>query len=184
MKLYNVNWMIISTYYIYLLFKMYSIWITSYFARIVEIIPRPPHEYQRPITWSINQNHESPSISNSESEDDANVPRQPNGRLRFPDAFLHPTPQSPTHSENDSNPDPQSDNDSFADLYQYKVQLIDEAGHPLENCTRIVEGNEIKREKYIYNRQNVQSFIRECSYRDNYINAPWLIKVYTWSNYD
>ncbi|KAG2193757.1 hypothetical protein INT47_005038 [Mucor saturninus] len=158
-----------------------------YFARIVEILPRQPHEYQRPITWSIQhhqQHNESPSISNSESEDDTNVPRQPNGRLRFPDAFLHPTPQSPTHSENDSNQDPQSDTDSFSDLCQYKVQLIDEGGHPLENCTRIVEGSDIKREKYIYNRQNVQSFIRECSYRDNYINAPWLIKAAVASTYN
>lgn len=63
------------------------------------------------------------------------------------------------------------------DANQYKVQLIDEAGQPLESCTRIVEGHDIRREKHTFNRRNVQHFIRECAYRDNYANAPWLIRV-------
>jgi bromodomain adjacent to zinc finger domain protein 1A len=161
----------------------------SYFAKIVEILPRLPHEYQRPLAWSkpttpkkLNGLGDASSIvSNSDSEEEANIPRQPDGRLRFPDAFLHPTPQSPTtQSENGSvADDPHSDNEeSIMDSSsQYKVQLIDEAGQPLEDCTRIVEGLDIKREKHTFNRPNVQSFIRECAYKDNYANAPWLIRV-------
>ncbi|KAG2231014.1 ATP-utilizing chromatin assembly and remodelling N-terminal-domain-containing protein [Thamnidium elegans] len=153
----------------------------NYLARIVQVLPKRSNDYQHSLTWT-KKSAESSSVSNSESEDDSNVPRQPNGRLRFPDAFLHPTPQSPSHSENDSMPDPQSDHDT--DTCQYKVQLIDESNQPLENCTRIVESTDIKREKNVFNRSNVQCFIRECSYKDNYINAPWLIKAAIASTYD
>lgn len=140
-------------------------------ARIIQILPKQNQEYHQ-TGWNIT----TESISNSESEDDTTVPRQANGRLRFPDAFLHPTPQSPSQSENESVVE------SEPEICQYKVQLIDEHHQPLENCTRIVDGRDIKRDGF--NKSNIQSFIRECCYKDNYVNAPWLIRANIATKYD
>ncbi|CEG66262.1 hypothetical protein RMATCC62417_02874 [Rhizopus microsporus] len=125
----------------------------DYFARIVDIIPD---------SWSMNNEstrQQQPQQQPSSSE----VPRQPNGRLRFPDAFLHP-------SEGESN--------HMLSLggRMYKVQLIDEKGRSLEEYIRTVGQYSIRRERESFNRHNVQCFIRECFYRDNYVGAPWLIK--------
>lgn len=126
----------------------------SYFARIVDIIPD---------SWSMNS--ESTRQQQSQQQPSSSeVPRQPNGRLRFPDAFLHP-------SEGESN--------HMLSLggRMYKVQLIDEKGRLLEEYIRTVGQYSIRRERESFNRHNVQCFIRECFYRDNYVGAPWLIKV-------
>lgn len=107
------------------------------------------------------------------------VPRQPNGRLRFPDAFLHPNPESFTPSEPDPTIHIQCEKESLVlvEIRQYKVQLIDHVGQPLEDCTRIVGEDQIKRDKQSFNRLNIQRFIRECTFKEGYLNAPWLIKV-------
>ena len=34
-----------------------------------------------------------------------------------------------------------------------------------------------RRDKRVFNRHMIQRLIRECSKRDSYIGAPWLIKV-------
>ncbi|KAI9475445.1 MAG: ATP-utilizing chromatin assembly and remodelling N-terminal-domain-containing protein [Benjaminiella poitrasii] len=107
--------------------------------------------------------------TNNESEND--VPRQPNGRLRFPDAFLHPEPKSPNIS-------------NYTPKKQIKVQLIDQLGNSLEDCQRVIKEEQIHpRDPRIYNRLNMQSFIRECCYKDSYMNAPWLIKPAIASSY-
>jgi hypothetical protein len=137
-----------------------NVLIYSYFAKIIEILPTV--QQFRPQSFNPNSGTE--------------VPRQPNGRLRFPDAFLHPTPQS----EIDPSTNIQTaERESLAlvDVRQYKVQLIDNVGRPLEDCTRVVEDYQMRRENHSFTRLNVQSFIRECTFKESYVNAPWLIKV-------
>jgi bromodomain adjacent to zinc finger domain protein 1A len=138
----------------------------SYFAKIIEILPTV--QQFRP-QWSRSQifNHSS----NSGTDDEVEVPRQPNGRLRFPDAFLHPTV-----SETDLTTG-ERENLVLVDVRQYKIQLIDHIGQPLEDCTRIVNDYQVRREKHSFTRLNIQSFIRECTFKESYVNAPWLIKV-------
>lgn len=133
-------------------------------------------------TTTTNNNHAA--ISNSENQpDEANVPRQPNGRLRFPDAFLHPTPQEQPASHSDTATMPSAhasisqEREEFVTEYRYKVQLMDEDGRPLEKLTRIVEGSTFIRDRQQFNRYNIQCFIRDCCYRENYVYSPWLIKV-------
>lgn len=169
----------------------------NYYARIIEVLPSQDVIRHPSTAWTAirsnpttneNQITNTTTINAAEIEDEStNVPRQPNGRLRFPDAFLHPAPETTTsipseqqqqHQQQESNPVVvRVDHCEMDNATKYKVQLIDEAGQPLENCTRIVEGSEVKREKSVYNRLNVQSFIRECAYKDNYFNAPWLLKT-------
>lgn len=154
--------------------------IISYYARIIEVLPSHDVILHPSTAWTAirdNPTNEN-QITNAEIEDEsADVPRQPNGRLRFPDAFLHPAPEATTSIPSEQQQQPQKESTNPDHTTKYKVQLIDEAGQPLENCTRIVEGSEVKRERSVYNRLNVQSFIRECAYKDNYFNAPWLIKT-------
>lgn len=151
--------------------------IGSYIARILDIVP-----IQVLSTTSNNTNYAA--NSNSENQpDEANVPRQPNGRLRFPDAFLHPTPQQQSASVPASNSispehsDISQDREEFVTEYRYKVQLMDEDGRPLEKLTRIVEGSTFIRDRQLFNPYNIQCFIRDCCYRENYVYSPWLIKV-------
>ncbi|KAG1451798.1 hypothetical protein G6F56_007990 [Rhizopus delemar] len=100
-----------------------------YYARIVDVVPE----------------------NKSEASD-----ARPNGRLRFPEAFVHPT--------------------YFSAGKTYKVQLIDEHGRSLENYIRTVGESSMRREKDMFTHRNVQFFIRECLYKDTYVGAPWLIK--------
>ncbi|KAI9271320.1 hypothetical protein BY458DRAFT_509658 [Sporodiniella umbellata] len=81
---------------------------------------------------------------------------RPNGRLRFPEAFVNP----PCLSKGKT----------------YKVQLVDENGKSLENYIRTVGESSLKREQNTFNHRNVQYFIRECLYKDTYSGSPWLIK--------
>lgn len=152
-------------------------------ARILDIIPVQ-------VLSSVNDNNSNYAAnSNPENQHDGTtVPRQPNGRLRFPDAFLHPTPGQPTDdtttidtttttAQMDTAAPVNGEREEFVTEYRYKVQLMDEEGRPLEKLTRIVEGSTFVRDKRLFNRYNIQCFIRDCCYRENYVYAPWLIKV-------
>ncbi|RCH97679.1 hypothetical protein CU098_002438, partial [Rhizopus stolonifer] len=157
----------------------------TYVAKIVDILPgrivvqHHTHVLKDPVSRQLvpksNLNHSGTEEEEEEEEGEdmdgiegEQVPRQPNGRLRFPDAFLHPTPQPPIiQSENDNR---------LVEERQYKVQLLNEVGQPLEDCRRIVLEHQLDRDKHSFNRFNVQSFIRECSCKEPYVNAPWLIK--------
>ncbi|KAF7726253.1 hypothetical protein EC973_008963 [Apophysomyces ossiformis] len=161
----------------------------TYLARIIDILPNMENgTYQAPPVKKTK--HKIASIETSsdttESDDDA-IPRQPNGRLRFPDAFLHPTPTtSIQHNDQDLLMDEEEripDETSDADIPQaqvslrYRVQLINEQGEAIENCVRIVEGDEIKRDKRSFCRHVLQQFIRECAHKDSYVGAPWIVKM-------
>lgn len=161
-----------STYHIWNVDKshVFIIFVSSYVARILDIVP---------VQVLSNANNNYAVNSNSENQNDgANVPRQPNGRLRFPDAFLLPTPQQTTATTTYPETVPTAnDREEFFTEYRYKVQLMDEDGRPLEKLTRFVEGPTFIRDQQSFNRYNVQCFIRDCCYRENYVYSPWLIKV-------
>ncbi|KAI8146739.1 ATP-utilizing chromatin assembly and remodelling N-terminal-domain-containing protein [Fennellomyces sp. T-0311] len=163
-----------------------------YLARILDIFPgfdqrhmNGKAQQQPPITTT------SSSSEETESEPD-DIPRQPNGRLRFPDAFLHPTPATPVpqHQEpvvpsaSDTPPIPTPDAAiprldppvNPSQPLRYRIQLINEYGQPIEDIVRIVEQDEIRRDKRVFCRHMIQRLVRECAQRDSYIGAPWLIK--------
>ncbi|KAG2225366.1 hypothetical protein INT45_005610 [Circinella minor] len=198
-----------------------------YLARIVDIFPevnskvqqQHQHQYQHYTSIAL-----PGSSDETESEPD-DIPRQPNGRLRFPDAFLHPTPDTTTETttnsaatstttnnynynynsnsasqqeqskqtdmpvsesssisihSNEQQSVPQIFDPNFTNPSQplkYRVQLINEFGQPLEDLVRDVDADEIRRDKRVFNRHMIQRLIRECSKRDSYIGAPWLIKA-------
>ncbi|CEP18139.1 hypothetical protein [Parasitella parasitica] len=147
----------------------------TYVARILDIVPVQ-------VLSDANINYAANSNSENQNDGGVNVPRQANGRLRFPDAFLLPTPQYLENTPSDAAPT-NNEREEFITEYRYKVQLLDEDGRPLEKLTRIVEGPTFIRDGQLFNRYNVQCFIRDCCYRENYIFSPWLIKPSTANMY-
>jgi hypothetical protein len=106
-----------------------------------------------------NPNHVVPAIK-----------KETNGRLRFPDAFLHPEPTTTTATPDSSTTGPDHQ-------YRYKVQLINSDGSPLEQGVRILEADELCRDPQWFNPTMLRRLVRECATRDGYIGAPWLLKV-------
>ncbi|KAI8071611.1 hypothetical protein BC940DRAFT_293280 [Gongronella butleri] len=127
-----------------------------YYGEILDVIPNPNYVYS-----SV---HLAMPQSNS-------VPRQANGRLRFPDAFLHPEP------------DPEPSNQIDHRL-EYRVQLVDHFGMPLEKSVRIIDADELRRDPVWFTPVRLQQFVRECATKDAYIGAPWLLKEYVAQHYD
>lgn len=136
-----------------------------YLAKILEIIPGHDNGMYRHANGNSRINRLAdfrPSDMSTTSEDGEteseteDVPRQPNGRLRFPDAFLHPAPATfgSQPNQQDSNVPKMENsaaisNDVTADSlayqgFRYKVQLINEYEMPIEHCVRIVEFSEIR----------------------------------------
>ncbi|KAF7732000.1 hypothetical protein EC973_007105 [Apophysomyces ossiformis] len=58
---------------------------------------------------------------------------------------------------------------------KYKVQLIDEFSEGIEDCIKTAEKSDLKRDRLAYSKNLLKKFIRECTTRDSYIGAPWLI---------
>ncbi|KAI8883829.1 hypothetical protein K501DRAFT_218714 [Backusella circina FSU 941] len=116
-------------------------------------------------------------MSNSTGSEFDIVPRQPNGRLRFPDAFLHPEPSPPSISEPKRPLLPESDN-------KYKVKLIDD-NEESGNTIKIVDMQDIERDHHVFNKSNIQRFIRECAQKDvSYIGGPWIVYPRIATNYN
>ncbi|KAI8993270.1 ATP-utilizing chromatin assembly and remodelling N-terminal-domain-containing protein [Pilobolus umbonatus] len=136
----------------------------DYYARILDIIPAQPY-WNNASTKQHQIPHSDSSGSISSMDEDHS--QRPNGRLRFPDAFLISTPSEETPVERDVDE---------IHIQRYKIQLLDNQGQPLESYDRIVDGDIIKRDPIIFNRRNIQNLIRECCYKDQYIGAPWKIK--------
>jgi hypothetical protein len=67
----------------------------------------------------------------TESEPDI-IPRQPNGRLRFPDAFLHPEPSPPIVTEQKRQLPPEPN-------YAYRIRLLDDDNEEIGNSDRVVD---------------------------------------------
>ncbi|KAG0192120.1 hypothetical protein DFQ28_010119 [Apophysomyces sp. BC1034] len=161
----------------------------TYLARIIDILPNMDNGgySATPLKKAKHKNTSVETSSDTTESDDDAIPRQPNGRLRFPDAFLHPTPTtSAQQSDHDiamEEDEKMQDEHSDADTPQpqlalrYRIQLINEHGDAIENCVRIVESDEIKRDKRSFCRHVLQRFIRECAHKDSYVGAPWVVKI-------
>ncbi|KAI9020042.1 ATP-utilizing chromatin assembly and remodelling N-terminal-domain-containing protein [Phycomyces nitens] len=145
-----------------------------YLAKIIEKIPNGSTDTLSNQTPKTNT-HRPQSDTSTESEDDG-IPRQPNGRLRFPDAFLHPAESFEAIDEDETMIDDQSEPEHPIPSFQYKIQLVNQEEVPLENFFRLVDSNEIKRDQRSFCRPVIQRFIRECAHKDSYLGAPWLIK--------
>ncbi|KAI8086198.1 uncharacterized protein BX664DRAFT_335154 [Halteromyces radiatus] len=147
----------------------------TYLGQILDIIPNP------------NFIPPPPSIKNEEEDEEEEcVPRQANGRLRFPDAFLHPEPTSvdSTTNNNRITSSTQSKHSLDSNRFRYRVQLIDNEGAPLEKSVRILELSELSRDSHYFNHSVLQHLIRETASRDSYIGAPWLLKEHVAKQYD
>lgn len=157
----------------------------SYLAKILDVYPSDHpgifpvihHQQQqqqpRPFDKHDHQHTTTTTSSSEETESETDeIPRQPNGRLRFPDAFLHPAPVSSSSASSsppppnvvpqqhpssyDMNghtnvpsttlpPHPMNDRHvPFTIPLRFRVQLINEYEMPIENCARIVQIQEIR----------------------------------------
>ncbi|RUP16258.1 hypothetical protein BC936DRAFT_139538, partial [Jimgerdemannia flammicorona] len=59
---------------------------------------------------------------------------------------------------------------------QYKVQLVDEDGEGIEDCIKVVRRGVLSRDRLAFSKNLMRKFIRECTTKDSYVGAPWLIK--------
>ncbi|ORX45123.1 hypothetical protein DM01DRAFT_1340205 [Hesseltinella vesiculosa] len=119
----------------------------TYYGRILDVIPNP-------------------NVLISETA----MPRQANGRLRFPDAFVNPEPAS-AQVQTDRR-------------VEYRIQLIDHFGSPLEQSVRNIDADEFRRDPLWFSIPTLQQLIRECATRDAYAEAPWLLKEHVAQHYD
>ncbi|KAI8373223.1 ATP-utilizing chromatin assembly and remodelling N-terminal-domain-containing protein [Radiomyces spectabilis] len=59
---------------------------------------------------------------------------------------------------------------------RYRVQLIDEFSEGIEDCIKIVPKTELKRDRLAFSKNLLKKFIRECTTKDTYNGAPWVLK--------
>ncbi|KAF9110834.1 hypothetical protein BGX27_005824 [Mortierella sp. AM989] len=59
---------------------------------------------------------------------------------------------------------------------QYLVQVLDQKGNAIDNMERIVDCSLMSRDRLAFNKNILRKYIRECSTKENYIGAPWLVK--------
>ncbi|CAO3652047.1 unnamed protein product [Cunninghamella echinulata] len=141
----------------------------TYIGKIMDIFPNP--NYVTPIAIKEEE----------DNTNETNMPRQANGRLRFPDAFLHPqvetSPTSTTSGKRHLLP-------SEKYKHRYSIQLIDNQGENLENTQRTIDHHELSHDPYTFNISNLQQLIRECATRDSYQGAPWILKENVANHYD
>ncbi|CAO3651252.1 unnamed protein product [Cunninghamella blakesleeana] len=144
----------------------------TYIGKIMNIVPNP--------------NYIAPTVIKEEEDksNDNNVPRQANGRLRFPDAFLHPEVETNPTSATNTAVEKKQPLPSEKYKNRYSIQLIDSQGKKLEDIERVIDHHEISRDSTIFNMSNLQQLIRECATRDIYEGAPWILKENVAKHYD
>ncbi|KAG0367850.1 ATP-utilizing chromatin assembly and remodelling N-terminal-domain-containing protein [Gamsiella multidivaricata] len=59
---------------------------------------------------------------------------------------------------------------------QYLVQVLDRRGDAIEDMQRVVDCSLLSRDRLAFNKNILRKYIRECSSKENYIGAPWLVK--------
>jgi hypothetical protein len=99
--------------------------------------------------------------------------------LKFPDAFLLPEP------EVESTPPPQTqtlesyfmEEESEASTEMFNVQLVDADGEGIEECVKCVHKGDIRRDRFYFSKPLIKRLIRECMTKENYVGAPWILKV-------
>ncbi|KAI9249889.1 hypothetical protein BY458DRAFT_445156, partial [Sporodiniella umbellata] len=67
--------------------------------------------------------------------------------------------------------------ESFGD--EYKVQLLDEESHGIEDMIKTLPKEKIKRERFAFSKNLLKKFLKEHTLRDGYLGAPWNIKEET-----
>lgn len=104
--------------------------------------------------------------------------------LKFPDAFLLP------ELEPESTPPPQTqslesyfmEEEPEASTEMFKVQLVDADGEGIDECVKCVHKGDIRRDRFYFSKPLIKRLIRECMTKENYVGAPWILKVFyfTW----
>ncbi|KAI1318638.1 hypothetical protein EDD11_006139 [Mortierella claussenii] len=59
---------------------------------------------------------------------------------------------------------------------QYLVQVLDQGGDLIEDMERVVDCSFLSRDRLAFNKNILRKYIRECSSKENYMGAPWIIK--------
>ncbi|KAG0242609.1 ATP-utilizing chromatin assembly and remodelling N-terminal-domain-containing protein [Mortierella sp. GBAus27b] len=59
---------------------------------------------------------------------------------------------------------------------QYLVQVLDQKGNGIEDMERVVDCSLLSRDRLAFNKNILRKYIRECSTKENYLGAPWIVK--------
>ncbi|KAF9908286.1 hypothetical protein EC991_009930 [Linnemannia zychae] len=59
---------------------------------------------------------------------------------------------------------------------QYLVRVVDKNGRGIEDMERIVDCSLLSRERLAFNKNIIRKYVRECSSKESYIGAPWIVK--------
>ncbi|KAF9325656.1 hypothetical protein BG006_010861 [Podila minutissima] len=59
---------------------------------------------------------------------------------------------------------------------QYLVQVLDEQGKGIKTMERVVDCSLLSRDRLAFNKNIIRKYIRECTTKESYIGAPWLVK--------
>ncbi|KAF9581312.1 hypothetical protein BGW38_001714 [Lunasporangiospora selenospora] len=59
---------------------------------------------------------------------------------------------------------------------QYYVQVLDELGNGIEDMKRVVDCNVLSRDRLAFNKNIIRKYVRECTNKENYLGAPWVVK--------
>ncbi|KAF9175485.1 hypothetical protein BGX21_010321 [Mortierella sp. AD011] len=59
---------------------------------------------------------------------------------------------------------------------QYLIQVLDQKGGSIDKMERVVDCSLMSRDRLAFNKNILRKYIRECSTKENYIGAPWLVK--------
>ncbi|KAG0074351.1 hypothetical protein BGZ90_010839 [Linnemannia elongata] len=60
---------------------------------------------------------------------------------------------------------------------QYLVRVVDKRGRGIEDMERVVDCSLLSRERLAFNKNIIRKYVRECSAKENYIGAPWMVKT-------
>ncbi|KAG9069324.1 hypothetical protein KI688_010224 [Linnemannia hyalina] len=63
------------------------------------------------------------------------------------------------------------------ELGQYLVRVVDKRGRGIEDMERVVDCSLLSRERLAFNKNIIRKYVRECSAKENYIGAPWMVKT-------
>lgn len=150
-----------------------------YNARILEILPAAITTTTTKSTNGTQSRYRTSSVvsDTSDSSDDQKE-RPATTTLKFPDAFLLPEPKT-----EETPPRPETlesyfkQEESSPPMERYRVQLVDAEGDGIDECVKNVTKGDIRRDKFYFSKPLIKRLIRECMTKENYIGAPWLVKV-------
>ncbi|KAG0331019.1 hypothetical protein BG004_001863 [Podila humilis] len=59
---------------------------------------------------------------------------------------------------------------------QYLVRVLDKGGKGIKGMERVVDCSLLSRDRLAFNKNIIRKYIRECTTKESYIGAPWLVK--------